>query len=115
MTKKDITILLAPSVMFVTIGVVAILVSGLIHRRIVSGDGQQKMDAFTQKVQSGEWRLTTDRWLELVHRQQATAAAYVKTDEDFRDLMLWVALTALLGIVSQVVTILHVRKGLTKK
>jgi hypothetical protein len=115
MTKKDITILLAPSIMFVTIGVTALLVSGLIHRRVVSGDGQQKMDAFTQKVQSGEWQLTTDRWLELVHRQQATAAAYLKADEDFRDLMLLVALTALLGIISQVITIRHVRKGSIKK
>ena len=110
MTKKDIAILLAPIVMFLTVGVTLLFVADLIHRRIEAGDSHEKFEAFVQNVESGKWQLTTDRWLEGMRRQQATASAYLQADVGIRELLLWLVWAALLGIIFQVAAVLHVRK-----
>ena len=112
MTKKDIAILLAPIVMFLTVGAASLFVADLLHRRIESGDSHEKFEAFVQNVESGKWHLTTDRWLEGMRRQQATASAYLKVDMAVRELLLWLAWAALVGIFLQVAAVLHVRKRL---
>lgn len=98
--------------MFLAIGVAALVVSDTIQRRIAAGDSHEKFEAFVQKVESGKWQLTTDKWLEGMRLQQATAEANLKADVALRELMLCLAGASLLGIIFQVFVMLHASKRL---
>ena len=112
MNKKDFIILLAPIVMFITVAGTALSLADTIQRRVLAGDSHQKFEAFVQNVESGKFQLTTDRWLEGMRRQQATAEAYLKADAASRDLMMWLMWAALFGIIFQVGAVIHFNKRL---
>jgi hypothetical protein len=114
MNKKDVAIILGPVFVFLIIGISALLGAHLCYRSIQEGDGHQKYETFVQNVQSGNWQITTDRWLKIMREHQATRAAYLEYEKSLRDFMLIFAWIALLGIISHFYTISHIRKRLTK-
>jgi hypothetical protein len=114
MNKKDVYILLTPITGFLIVGILALLVSHQCHRLIQTGIGQEKYETFVENVQSGKWQITTDKWLAIMKQHQATKASNIEIEASFRELMLLLALTSLLGIVCQVRAVLHIRKRFTK-
>lgn len=114
MTKKDIAILLSPTVMFLTVAVTALFVADLIHQRVQAGDGHEKFETFVQNVKNGKWQLTTDRWLVGMQHQQVSATSYLDFDAKIRESVLWLGWASLLGIIFQIAAVLYVRKRFIK-
>lgn len=112
MKIKDTVILLAPLVLFLTVGTTALLIGDKLHQEITQDDSHQKFEAFAQNVESGKWQLTTDKWLEGMRRQQASTEAHLKTDASLGDLMFWIGWASFAGILLQAGAVLHVRRRL---
>ena len=112
MTKKDIILLLSPSVLFVLIVVAAFFTSEMILERSKDNDHKQKFETFVSNVQSGKWQLTTDRWLDVIRREDATTEAYREASVSiagmFRD-FIWASVA---GIFIQVIAVFSVLKRL---
>jgi hypothetical protein len=114
MTKKDVTVLLAPIVMFVAIGLTALFMASIVHRESALGVDQQKLDKFTQNVQSGKLQLSSNQWLDLVHQQQTVTTDILKADENLHDCMLLLSCAAFLGIVWQVLAVNKIRNKMRR-
>jgi hypothetical protein len=114
MNKRDFTILFTPIFVLVIIGATALMGAHECNRLSQVGDGHQKYETFVQNVQSGRWQITTDRWLTIMRVHQATRAWMSEFEADGRELLLLLALMALLGIISQVYTIRYIRKRFVK-
>ena len=112
MTKKDIAILVAPLGAFLFLGVALLFMSGLLQQRIKLGDGHEKIDVLVENVRSGKWQPNTDGWLNGVRRQQDIMTGNLEVDVGIRELMLWTAFMAFLGIVLQISAVMHIRKRL---
>jgi hypothetical protein len=78
MTKRDLAILLSPSIFFIVVAVAAFLTSEMIRRHIRDDGSRQKFDTFVTNVQSGKWQLTTDKWLEGMQWEEDTAELIAK-------------------------------------
>jgi|HubBroStandDraft_6_1064221.scaffolds.fasta_scaffold584718_2 hypothetical protein len=114
MTKKDVFILLSPSIFFIVVAVAAFLTSEMIRRHTHYDGSRQKFDTFVTNVQSGKWQLTTNKWLEGMQREEATAEAYRDVGADSADMMRVFAWTSLAGIVFQTAVVFSVKKRLRK-
>ena len=114
MTKRDIATLLSPSFFFIVVVVASFLTSGMIRRQTRDDGSRQKFEAFVTNVQSGKWQLTTDRWLEGMRREEATAEAYRQASATSGDMMQVIGWTTLAGILLQTAAIFSVRKRLKK-
>jgi hypothetical protein len=114
MTKKDVIILLSPSILFIVVAVAAFLTSEMIRQHTRDDGSKQKFDTFVTNVQNGKWQLTTDKWLEGMRREEATAEAYRQASATNGDMMQIIGYTTLAGILLQTAAIFSVRKRLRK-
>jgi hypothetical protein len=112
MTRNEIALFVAPMILFGAVALAALLVAGQIRRVWESGDGSEKFQAFVEDVQNGRRVPTSDEWLDGMKRQNATAKAYHEAATTLRNLMLWLAAAAVLGMVLQVVAALQLLKRL---
>ena len=117
MTKKDVAILLSPSIAFVILASLAFLSSGMILGHFDSNqerESQQKFERFVAKVKSGEWQLTQDKMIEGMRLAQEAAAADRRASASIGELMRAFVWLALAGIFLQLVAVFSVRKRLQK-
>jgi hypothetical protein len=118
MTKKDLAILLSPSIAFVILAVAAFLSSSMILGRFDSAreqESQQKFERFVAKVKSGEWQLTQDKMIEGMRLAHEAAAADRQASVSICELMRDFVWLALVGIFWQLVAVFNVRKRLQKQ
>ncbi|MDB6026347.1 MAG: hypothetical protein JWM68_2570 [Verrucomicrobiales bacterium] len=112
MTKRNMAGLLAPSIFFIFVAVLAFLISNAIREHSRDDGSQQKFDTFVSKVQSGEWQLPTDKWLERARLDRDLAESYRKTGNSTADvihILMWMSLA---GFVLQIAAVFSVRKKL---
>ena len=114
MTKRDITLLLSPSVFFIVAAVAAFMMSAMIRQHASDDGSHQKFDTFVSNVQSGKWQLTTDKWLEGMRHEEATSEAYRQASMDVGEMLLLVCWTTALGIAFQIAAVYSVTKRLRK-
>jgi len=114
MTKRDIVTLLSPSVFFILAAVAALMTFAITRSHTRDGGSHQKFETFVTNVQSGQWQLTPDRWLEGMRREEAASEAYRQTCAEVGQMLLVVGLAILAGIVFQIVAVYSVRKRLSK-
>jgi hypothetical protein len=115
MTKRDIITLLAPSIVFATVGICAFIISQSIQRHADiehTPEHQQKFDTFVTNVVSGKWQLTTDRWLVVLRSTERVAESERVVNADaaveVRDFV-WLAA---IGIFWQVAAVFIVKRRL---
>jgi hypothetical protein len=112
MTKKEIVLLLSPSLIFAAIAIIAFFISHMVQQHTRDDDHRQKFEAFVENVQSGKWQLTTEKWLEGMRREDATAEDYrnasVSLAKIFQD-FIWLSLA---GIMFQAIAVISVLKRL---
>jgi hypothetical protein len=114
MTRRDICILLSPSILFGILAV-ACFICWTIGQRVNEDRSQQKFDTFVSNVQSGKLELTADRWLEVLRSERAVRNDYFETLVSGARLFWWFFWLSLAGIVFQVGVVFSVRKRLEKK
>jgi hypothetical protein len=112
MKNKDIALLLAPSLVFILIAVGSLLMAGLIRQSTDNDDGAQKFNTFVQNVQTGKWRLTTDRWIDGMRQERAVAESYRQADSSTAGSIRIFACLTLLGVGFQAIVVLVTAKKL---
>jgi hypothetical protein len=114
MTKRDIALLLSPSIFFVVVAVAAFIMSAMIRQHTREDGHAQKFDAFVTNVQSGKWELTPDKWLDGIRREEATAESYRQAGAATGQMFLDLCGAALVGFIFQIAVVFSVRKRLSK-
>lgn len=114
MKKRDITLLLSPSIFFVIIAVTAFVMSSMIRQHTRDDGHAQKFNTFVTNVQTGKWQLTTDKWLDGMRSEEATAESYREAGATTCQMFLVLCGAALLGFIFQIAVIFSVRKSLSK-
>lgn len=114
MTKRDIAYLLSPSILFIMLAVAAFLEFTLTHDYTRDDGHSQKFGTFVTNVQNGKWQLTTDKWLEGMRHEEATAESYrqfIVGTSRMSQIIFW---SAIAGFVFQIAIVLSIRKKLSK-
>ena len=118
MSKKDIAILLSPTIIFVILGICAFITS---QRVLCYTDIQQeqahrqKYATFVTNVVTGKWELPPDRWLAVLGSAEQSAAGERavnrSTGIEVRDFIWFAAI----GIYWQVAAVFIVGRRLRKR
>jgi hypothetical protein len=108
MTKKDMTLLLSPTMLFAVLAVAAYFTSLQVQNYSKDDGHQQKFETFVTNVKSGKWDLTTDRWLEGMRREKGRGDAYREAYSDTAGMFQILLWTSLAGIVFQAVAVFTV-------
>lgn len=114
MTKREIFLLLSPTLLFATIVVASFFMSHTVREATRDNGHRQKFETFISNVQNGKWQVTTDKWVVGMREEEATAQEYrtaaASTSTIFRDFIL----AGVLGIVFQAAVVLSVLKRFKK-
>ena len=117
MTKRDIFILLSPTVVLLLFGIFAFSSAQTI-RRYHDPDrhrqSQQKYETFVTNVQNGTWQLTQDRMLDGMRLAHGVAEAEYRINECTGNLIQDFVWCAVVGIAWQVGAVFIVQKRLRK-
>jgi hypothetical protein len=114
MTKKDMTLLLSPTMLFAVLAVAAYFTSLQLQNYSKDDGHQQKFEIFVTNVKSGKWDLTTDRWLEGMRHEKRRGDAYREAYSDTAGMFQILLWTSLAGIVFQAVAVFTVVRRMRK-
>jgi hypothetical protein len=114
MTRRDITLLLSPSVFFIVAAVAAFMTSAMIRQHASDDGSHQKFVTFVTNVQNGKWQLTPDKWLEGMRHEEALSEAYRHACIGAGQMLQVVCWATVAGIAFQIATLYSVRKRLRK-
>jgi hypothetical protein len=114
MTKKDMTLLLSPTMFFAVLAVAAYFTSLQLQNYSKDDSHQQKFEIFVTNVKSGKWDLTTDRWLEGMRHEKRSGDAYREAYSDTAGMFQILLWTSLAGIVFQAVAVFTVVRRMRK-
>jgi len=118
MTRKDIFILLSPTVVLLVFGIFAFSSAQMIrrhHNPDRQRQSQQKFDTFVTNVENGTWQLTEDRMLEGMRLSRRVAESEYRISESTGDLIQDFFWCAVLGIAWHVGAVFIVRKRLNRR
>lgn len=118
MKKLDTVILLSPSLAFVALAICAFVASQQFQRledvRQVE-ELQKRYDTFLARAESGESKLTTERWLALLRATREALESARNVDARFGGLFLDLAGIATGGLLLQATAVLFVHARMRKR
>ena len=118
MTKKDLAILLSPSIAFVCVGVLAFALSQRMLR-YADPNGQrrtaQAREQMMTQLKSGDIHLTQEKMISLLHAEREAAELDRKVNAGSARVIRSFIGFAFSGICLQVASLLIVRKSLAKR
>jgi hypothetical protein len=118
MTAKDITILISPIILLLTIAVLAVVAEQNIKRHYnvdLLRENAQKFDNFVESSQSGELQLSQEQMIEYMRRSRLLAESERTLALTTSELVASFAYLAGSGVLLQMAVVIWVRKRLTKR
>jgi hypothetical protein len=114
MTKKDFLLLLSPIGFFVVIAFAAFFYSVMLKQHTKDTGHQQRFQTFAANVQSGKWKLTTDKWLEGMRHEVTALEDFRRADATTAEVFQDFILVSLGGATFQAVIVFSVLKRAKK-